>query len=75
MLTTLTAVLTPEQFAAWGWRIPFLVSVVLIGVGHLIRRTVDESPVSRRSVPAGAGRRRRCGSWSPVIRRPSCSAR
>ncbi|HEY5854318.1 MAG TPA: MFS transporter [Aldersonia sp.] len=45
MLTTLTAVLTPEQFAAWGWRIPFLISVVLIGVGHLIRRTVDESPV------------------------------
>nr|WP_309072409.1 MFS transporter [Arthrobacter sp.] len=45
MLTLLTLMLTPEQFAAWGWRIPFLVSVLLIVVGYFIRRAVDESPV------------------------------
>jgi MFS family permease len=45
MLTALTATLTPAQFTSWGWRIPFLISVALIGVGYLIRRTVDESPV------------------------------
>ncbi|MEU2006932.1 MFS transporter [Rhodococcus sp. NPDC019627] len=45
MLTALTATLSPAQFTSWGWRIPFLISVALIGVGYLIRRTVDESPV------------------------------
>jgi MFS family permease len=42
LMTTLT---TPEQFQAWGWRVPFLASVVLIAVGYLIRRAVEESPV------------------------------
>ncbi|WHZ09589.1 MAG: putative MFS-type transporter [Burkholderiaceae bacterium] len=34
-----------EQFLAWGWRLPFLFSIVLIFVGSWIRRTVEESPV------------------------------
>lgn len=34
-----------EWFLAWGWRIPFLLSIVLILVGHYIRRRVEESPV------------------------------
>lgn len=34
-----------EAFAQWGWRVPFLISVVLIIGGFIIRRTVDESPV------------------------------
>ncbi|MGY1710780.1 MFS transporter [Geodermatophilus sp. SYSU D00758] len=45
VLWVLTTVTTPEQFESWGWRIPFLFSVVLIGIGYLIRRAVDESPV------------------------------
>ncbi|WP_376778872.1 MULTISPECIES: MFS transporter [Corynebacterium] len=40
----LSAVLSTEQFVAWGWRIPFLSSVVLIVVGYFIRRVVEESP-------------------------------
>ena len=32
-------------FLAWGWRIPFLVSVLLIVVGFVIRRAVTESPI------------------------------
>lgn len=35
----------PEAYMAYGWRIPFLLSIVLIGVGFYIRRSVDESPV------------------------------
>ncbi len=37
-----------EAFLAWGWRIPFLASAVLIGVGMWIRLTVAESPVFQR---------------------------
>lgn len=45
VLTILTLLLTPEQFLAWGWRLPFLLSVLLIVVGYFIRRAVDESPI------------------------------
>ncbi|MFC7401778.1 MFS transporter [Citricoccus sp. GCM10030269] len=41
----LTSSMSEEAFLSWGWRIPFLSSVVLIVVGYLIRRVVDESPV------------------------------
>jgi metabolite-proton symporter len=36
---------TPEQFAAWAWRIPFLASAVLVAVGLYVRLGVAESPV------------------------------
>jgi MFS family permease len=37
--------LDSEQFLSWGWRLPFLASVVLIGVGAYVRLNIDESPV------------------------------
>jgi MFS family permease len=33
-----------EQFNSWGWRIPFLLSVVVIIAGYIIRREVEETP-------------------------------
>jgi len=45
LLYILRVSMTPEQFQAWGWRIPFLLSVVLIVIGSLIRRALEESPV------------------------------
>jgi MFS family permease len=33
-----------EQFQAWGWRVPFLVSVLLLGVSVWIRLSMNESP-------------------------------
>jgi len=41
----LRMLMSPENFAAWGWRIPFLVSVVLLGVSVYIRLKLEESPV------------------------------
>jgi hypothetical protein len=34
-----------EAFEAWGWRIPFLLSIVLLGISVWIRLALDESPV------------------------------
>jgi MFS family permease len=38
-------ILSPEQFDEWGWRVPFWVSIVMVGVSYLIRKNMDESPV------------------------------
>ena len=48
LLYILRVAMTPEQFMAWGWRIPFLLSVVLILVGYMIRRAVEESPIFKQ---------------------------
>ncbi|SEC69174.1 metabolite-proton symporter [Amycolatopsis tolypomycina] len=40
--------LTDAQFASWGWRVPFLASIVLVGVGLVIRLRIEESPVFSR---------------------------
>ena len=40
----LAAFMPSEAFNSWGWRIPFLASVVVIIAGYIIRREVDETP-------------------------------
>jgi len=37
--------LPEDDFLAWGWRVPFLVSIALVGVGLFIRLRIMESPV------------------------------
>lgn len=39
------AALSPDDFSEWGWRIPFLVSVVLLAVSYYVRKRMEESPV------------------------------
>ncbi|HEY6580397.1 MAG TPA: MFS transporter [Rubrobacter sp.] len=46
--------LSEEQFLAWGWRVPFLLSIVLIGVGLFIRLRIMESPTFQRVRELGA---------------------
>jgi MFS transporter, MHS family, shikimate and dehydroshikimate transport protein len=41
----LITLLPQESFLSWGWRIPFLVSIVLVFIGALIRLYVQESPI------------------------------
>lgn len=41
----ISALLPEEQFLAWGWRIPFLLSIVIVAVGMYIRLRIAESPV------------------------------
>ena len=47
--------LTPEQFAAWGWRVPFLVSILLLAVSIWIRLQLQESPAFQRMKAEGKG--------------------
>ncbi len=47
-------ILPLDQFESWGWRIPFLFSIVFGGVGFYIRSHTTESTVYKESVAAGA---------------------
>ena len=47
--------LSKEDFAAWGWRIPFLISFVLLGVSVWIRLSLNESPTFKRMKEEGKG--------------------
>jgi MFS transporter, MHS family, shikimate and dehydroshikimate transport protein len=40
-----TKMTTEAQFLAWGWRIPFLLGIVLLGIGMFIRMQIVESPL------------------------------
>jgi MFS family permease len=77
------AALPNEQFLAWGWRVPFLLSFVLLGIGMFVRLKVSESPIfkaaleqeqaerdnTRRTVPGSAPARRGIPLLQ-VLRRP-----
>lgn len=44
-----------DAFKAWGWRIPFLVSLLLLGVSLWIRLKLHESPTFQRMIAEGKG--------------------
>ncbi len=46
-------ILTPEQFDEWGWRVPFWVSIIMLGVSYLIRKNMHESPVFAKAKSEG----------------------
>ncbi|WP_336794116.1 MFS transporter [Pantoea anthophila] len=43
-ITLVTVMMSADQFQAWGWRIPFLLSLVLVIFGLGLRRGVEETP-------------------------------
>jgi MFS family permease len=61
-------ILGEPEFAAWGWRVPFLVSVVLLGVSVWIRLRLNESPVFQKMKDEGKGSKapltEAFGNWS-----------
>lgn len=46
-------IMSKEAFAAWGWRIPFLVSILLLGISVWIRMQMSESPAFKRMKEEG----------------------
>lgn len=49
----ITWLIGPESMVAWGWRIPFVLSIVLVGVGLYVRLTLHESQVFQDVEKAG----------------------
>lgn len=45
MFGFMNTITNDAEFMDWGWRVPFLASIVLVGIGYFIRRTISESPV------------------------------
>jgi metabolite-proton symporter len=52
VLAIMAAVQTEADFLDWGWRVPFLLSALLVGVGWYIRNRVAESPMFEAELDA-----------------------
>ena len=52
-MTLLSATLSPEAFNTWGWRVPFLASLILVAVGLAIRLKILETPMFARVLAEG----------------------
>ena len=50
------ATLPDEQFLSWGWRVPFLISILLVGVGLYIRLRIFETPAFSQVKESGTAR-------------------
>ena len=50
VLLSLSAMLVPEDFLAWGWRIAFWLSAVIVFIGYYIRKNVEESDVFKEQL-------------------------
>lgn len=49
----LSWLLTDEQFMSWGWRVPFILSAVLVVIGLYVRVSLHETPVFAKIAKAG----------------------
>ena len=64
--------ISPEAFLSWGWRIPFLLSALLVAVGLYVRLTLMETPAfqlveARQQISRAPIGRVFTGSWLPLL--------
>ncbi|WGW12936.1 MFS transporter [Saxibacter everestensis] len=69
---TLNLSMTPEDFAAWGWRIPFLLSSLLVVVGLYVRLKLIEAPAFQKVLDKGEVAKLPVSrvfrtSWKPLV--------
>jgi MFS family permease len=69
----LAAILPEDQLLSWGWRIPFLLSAIVVVLGYLIRRRLDETPAFQEETDRGEVPRAPLGvlfseHWRGVVR-------
>ncbi len=53
----LSLTLDRSEFESWGWRLPFLASAVLVGVGLYVRLKIEETPVFAAAIARGGTER------------------
>lgn len=53
LFLVLGTVLTPAQFESWGWRLPFLASIILVGLGLWVRLKLTETPAFAKAMEEG----------------------
>ncbi len=70
VLTGTSAAVGEDAFLRWGWRIPFLLSLVLLAIGLFVRLRVAESPVFAAEQDQGANGRRPLPLWDVLRHRP-----
>jgi MFS family permease len=72
LMLGLFSLLPQEQFLSWGWRVPFLLSVVLLGLGLWVRSQVSESPIFQQALAEADAeeRKREPLPLLSVLRRP-----
>ena len=72
VILVVQGMMSPEAFANWGWRIPFLLSILLVGISLYIRLRMKESPIFTHLKSAGKTTRsplkESFGNW------PNCQA-
>ena len=61
LILTIRTAMGEEAFSDWGWRIPFLLSAVLLGVSIWIRLKLQESPLFKKMVEEGKQSKRPLG--------------
>ncbi|BBZ36366.1 MFS transporter [Mycolicibacterium confluentis] len=66
-VVTLITLMPDKDFQAWGWRVPFLLSVVLLALGIYVRLSVTESPVFEQAHESPSAAR---APLVEVLRRP-----
>ncbi|MCU1686998.1 MAG: ral substrate transporter [Amycolatopsis sp.] len=67
-LVAATEAISGDSFETWGWRVPFLFSIVLIGIGLWVRLRVQESPDFTEMKKTGAVERRPV--WTAIRKHP-----
>lgn len=69
-IQTVQAVVGPQAFDAWAWRVPFLISIVMLGISMRIRLNMHESPVFQKMAQerrlSTAPVRETFGSWKNI---------
>jgi MFS family permease len=53
VILSLQNMMSKEAFSAWGWRVPFLISILLVAISLYIRLRMKESPIFQRIKGAG----------------------
>lgn len=53
VVISIQSVMLPENFNSWGWRLPFLMSAILVFFSYAVRKKMDETPVFKEMQASG----------------------